>query len=208
MIDASFHGPGQPQLARRAYIVDDDGALRRTMARMLASAGIDTDEFKSAEAFLDGYSSRPIGCVLLDVRLPGMDGLQLLERIATLAPPNPVVMVSGFGDVPSAVRAVRMGAVDFIQKPFRKESLLDIVCSAFEKIDAAFLQEREFEALTPRERDVLVAFKDGAPNKIVAAKLGLSPRTVEMHRARMFKKLGVTNLSQALLRARDAGIIH
>jgi two-component system response regulator FixJ len=208
MVDGPFDDPGQQPPPRRAYVVDDDAALRRTIARMLAGAGIETEEFDSAEAFLTGYSARQAGCVLLDVRLPGMDGLELLERIAALPPPNPVVMVSGFGDIPSAVRAVRMGAVDFIQNPFRKEAMLEVVCRALEKIEAATLQEREFEALTPRERDVLIAFGDGAANKIVAARLGLSPRTVEMHRARIFRKLGVANLPQALLRARDAGIIH
>ena len=192
---------------RRAYIVDDDPALRRTMSHMLVDEGILVAEFATAEAFLEGYSERPIGCVFLDVRLPGLDGMQLLERIADLAPPNPIVMVSGFGDIPSAVRAGRAGALDFLQKPFRKQDLLLSAEKAFETIDSILLKSSEFDTLTPREREVLLAFNEGASNKIVAARLGLSPRTVEMHRARIFKKLGVTNLSQALLRARDAGLI-
>lgn len=193
--------------SRRAYIVEDDPALRRVIARMLGESGTASEEFGSAESFLDDYAQRPIGCVLLDVRLPGIDGLELLETIAALDPPNPVVMISGFGDIPSAVRAVRMGALDFLQKPFTKANLLDVVDRAFEQVDAAVRTDREFERLTPREREVLIAFQDGAPNKVVAARLGLSPRTVEMHRARLFRKLGVTNLSQALLCAHDAGII-
>lgn len=196
-----------PIASRYAYIVEDDLALSRVVARMLSDVDTMTEEFGSAETFLDGYSNRPMGCVLLDVRLPGIDGLELLETISNRAPPNPIVMISGFGDIPSAVRAVKMGAFDFLQKPFGKDRLLEVVDKAFERIEATTRNDREFERLTPREREVLIAFQDGAPNKIVAAELGLSPRTVEMHRAHLFKKLGVTNLSQALLRARDAGLI-
>ena len=192
---------------RRAYVVDDDRALRRIMARMLAGEGISVEEFDTAESFLESYSERPIGCVLLDIQLPGLDGMQLLERIANLAPPNPIIMVSGFGDIPSAVRAVRIGALDFLQKPFRKEQLLDVLDKAFAKVEAAASEDRDLQSLTPRERDVLVAFREGAPNKVAAAALGLSPRTVEMHRARIFRKLSVTNLAQALMRARDGGLI-
>jgi FixJ family two-component response regulator len=189
---------------RRAYIVDDDAALRRTMARMLSDEGISVEEFATAESFLDGYSERPVGCVLLDIRLPGLDGMQLLERIADLLPPNPIIMVSGFGDIPSAVRAVRTGALDFLQKPFRKEQLVEAVRKALERVEDSALENAELQSLTPREREILSEFRDGAPNKVVAAKLGLSPRTVEMHRARIFRKLGVSNLAQALGRLRNA----
>lgn len=194
-------------IERRAYIVDDDAALRRTMERMLAESGIVIEQFDSAGKFLDGYSERPMGCVLLDVRLPDLSGLDILEHIADLGPANPVIMVSGFGDIPTAVRAVKTGALDFLQKPFRKEQLLRVVQKAFERIEQAAVEGQDFETLTPRERDVLTALQDGAQNKIAAAALGLSPRTVEMHRARIFRKLGVTNLTQALMRARDAGQI-
>ena len=193
---------------RHAYIVDDDPALRRTVGRMLAEAGVTAEEFETAEAFLDGYSERPLGCVLLDVRLPGIDGLELLERIANLVPPNPVIMLSGYGDIPSAVRAVKRGAIDFLQKPFHKAQLLDVVEKAFEEIERTVRTHQDFATLTPREREVLLAFKDGAANKIVAWRLDLSPRTVEMHRARILKKLGVSNLTAALLRARDADLMQ
>lgn len=194
---------------RRAYIVDDDEAIRRTIRRMLTELGIYTEEFGSAETFLAGYEDRPIGCVLLDLRLPGMDGLEVLNRIVGLAPANPIIMLSGFGDIPSAVRAVKTGALDFLQKPFRKEQLLDLVTRAFEKIAAMEASGlKEIEPLTPREREVLVAFADGAANKVVAARLNISPRTVEMHRARVFRKLRVTNLAQALFRAKDLGFIR
>lgn len=192
---------------RRAYIVDDDSALRRTIARILEGADIENHEFDSAERFLAGYAERPIGCVLLDVRLPAMDGLELLSRIEELPPPNPVVMLSGFGDIASAVRAVKLGAIDFLQKPFQKHQLLEVMEKAFESIASAASKTREFDSLTPREREVLIALSDGASNKVVASRLALSPRTVEMHRARVFKKLGVNNLTQAQLRARDAGLL-
>lgn len=191
----------------RLYIVDDDAALRTIIKMMLADRGVKTYGFERAEEFLDGYSKRPIGCVLLDVRLPGMDGLELLERIADLPPPNPVIMLSGYADVPSAVRAVTKGALDFLQKPFKKEDLLAVIDKAFAKIEATELKVREVKSLTPREREILIAFREGESNKVVAARLGLSPRTVEMHRARIFRKLGVTNLAQALRRASDAGLI-
>lgn len=184
------------------YIVDDDPALRRTVIRTLAETDAEIIEFDSAEALLAGYSDRPTGCILLDIRLPGLSGLTLLEQISKLKPANAVIMLSGYGDIPSAVSAVKLGALDFIQKPFRKEQLVERLKKAFEKLAAEMADQERLEVLTPRERDVLDAFSSGAPNKIVAFELGLSPRTVEMHRARIFKKLGVVNLSQALLYAR------
>jgi two-component system response regulator FixJ len=177
------------------------------MRAMLADPSVEIEDFESAETFLSNYSARPAGCVLLDVKLPGMNGLEVLERISVLAPRNAIIMVSGFGDIPSAVRAVKMGAADFVQKPFRKEQLVTVVTKAFEAIEDIMRQGRDIEALTPREREVLISFREGEQNKVVAARLGLSPRTVEMYRARLFTKLGVTNLSQALLRAKAAGLI-
>jgi two-component system response regulator FixJ len=188
------------------YFVEDDPALRRTVRRMLADLDASFEEFESAEAFLEDYSSRPAACVLLDLKLPGMSGLELLENISGKAPSDVVIMLSGHGDIPSAVRAVKVGALDFLQKPFTKQQLVVVVERAFNAIDADSERFSDFETLTNREREVLRAFSTGAPNKIVAYDLGLSPRTVEMHRARIFRKLGVTNLAQALLRAKDAGL--
>lgn len=189
---------------KRVYIVDDDAALRRTVRRMLAELDPDVEEFDCAETFLRGYSQRAMGCVLLDMRLPGMSGLDLLKRICALPPANPVIMLSGFGDIPSAVRSLQSGALDFLQKPFGKEQLLRAVAKGLQTIAAGAPGRAELQLLTQREREVLHAFSEGASNKVVAAELGLSPRTIEMHRARIFKKLRVANLSQALLRARDA----
>lgn len=197
------------RLDRRAYIVDDDPGMRAMLRRMLTDDGIYTEEFDSAEGFLAEATARPPGCVLVDLRLPGMDGLELLERLREVAPFSPVIMLSGYGDIPAAVRAVKQGAVDFLQKPFRKEQLQALVQEAFDKLrNVSLATLQTIELLTTREREVLAAFADGAANKIVAHRLGVSPRTVEMHRAAIFRKLGVSNLSQALFRARDAGIIQ
>lgn len=192
-------------LRRYAYIVEDDGALRKLVRRILAEEDAEIAEFSSAEEFLEGYTRRPIGCVLLDLRLPGMSGLELLQQMVNLKPANSVVIMSAYGDVPSAVMAIQHGAIDFVQKPFRKNDLLKVVRRAFAKVEEVTLTCEHLDALTPREREVLNAFRLGEQNKVVAARLGLSPRTVEMHRARIFRKLGVANLSQALLRIRDSG---
>lgn len=193
---------------RRAYIVDDEEALRRTIRRMLTESGIYTEEFASAEALLEGYEGRPPGCIILDLRLPGMNGLDLLDRIQRSKPSNPVIMLSGHGDIPSAVQAVKVGALDFLQKPFRKEQLLALVGKAFDVIQGRRGKGSDgLERLTAREREVLIAFADGASNKEVARQTDLSVRTVEMHRANIMRKLDVANLTQALFLARDAGLI-
>ena len=194
-------------LDRRVYVVEDDEARRRTIRRALTDAGIYTVEFDSAEALLEGYSERPLGVILLDMRLPGMSGLELLDRLENLLPANPVVMISGYGDIPSAVRAVRQGALDFLQKPFRKDELISVIQGAFARIEAVE-SAGAFESLTAREKEVLLAFADGTSNKVVASRLNLSSRTVEMHRSRIIRKFGVANLTQALLRARDMGLIR
>jgi two-component system response regulator FixJ len=196
-----------PEGSRHVYLVDDDASLRNVMRAMLAGHDIVVHEFESAETFLSNYPKRPPGCVLLDMRLPGMSGLDVLERMSEMGSRNAVIIVSGYADIPSAVRAVKMGAIDYIQKPFRKRQLVAQVTKALQAVEAQTRNAGKFETLTPREREVLLAFRDGAQNKVVAAKLGLSPRTVEMYRARVFTKLGVANLPQALRRANEAGLI-
>lgn len=194
---------------RRAYIVDDNEAFRTTVRRMLTSAGIYCEEFVSAEALLAGQSYRAPGCVLLDVRLPGMSGLDLLLRLKQEPLGNPIIMMSGHGDIPTAVSAVKAGAMDFIQKPFRKDDLLFVVENGFELLRKH--QEspaNRLDSLSRREQQVLIAFADGVPNKVVANRLNLSLRTVEMHRANMYKKLGVDNLTQALFMAKERGLVE
>lgn len=193
---------------RRVYIVDDDEALRTTIRRILTDAGVYTQEFGSAEALLENYSARPPGCVIVDLRLPGMNGLELLDCIARSKPSNPVIMLSGHGDIPSAVQAVQTGALDFLQKPFRKEKLLELVNKAFELLRSRRGKNTDrLERLSTREKEMLIAFADGASNKEVARQMNVSVRTVEMHRANLMRKLEVANLTQALFLARDGGLI-
>lgn len=191
---------------RRAYVVDDDAALRATIRRILTPAGVYTEEFSSAEAFLQGYSGRPVGCVLLDVRLPGMSGLDLLTTIRSQPPANAFIILSGYADIPMTVTAVKAGAVEVLEKPFRNQRLIEAVAQALDKVGSH--QSRSPSVpLTPREREVLVASSDGAPAKVVAFRLDLSPRTLEAHRATIVKKLGVRNMTQALLTAKESGYI-
>lgn len=194
---------------RRAYIVDDDVALRNTIRRILTGSGILTEEFDSAESFLVGQSQRRLGCVLLDVSLPGMSGVELLHRIRGEADPHPVIMISGHGDIALAVGAVKAGALDFVQKPFRAEQLRQAVEHGFNLIAEIHPSHSAIaDALSKREMETLLAFAGGAPNKAVAEALGLSIRTVEMYRATIIKKLGVENLTQALFLAKDAGYLR
>ena len=196
-------------LDRRAYIVDDDEKLRTMIRRILTSDGVYSEEFESAEAILDGYSDRPLGCVLLDVRLPGMSGLDLLLELEKKFPPNPVIVVSGYADLPMAVAAVKSGALNILQKPFQKQELLSAVHNAFELIQSKQSTDTTWiQILSPKEKDVLLAFGDGAPNKVVADRLNLSLRTVEMHRANIVKKMNVVNMTQALLKAKETGYIN
>ena len=191
---------------RRVYLIDDDPALRVTMRRILTSVGIYTEEFASAEDFLQGHDARQLGCMLLDVRLPGMSGLDLLPLLKERPPAHRVIVVSGEADIPLAVSAVRRGAVDVLRKPFRKEELLNAVAEAFRLIGAmSQISRGSLDCLTRRERQVLLAFCRGDATKAVAATLTLSARTVEMYRTQIVKKLGVSNMMQAILRAREAG---
>jgi len=193
---------------RRAYIIDDEKLLRSLIRQALAECCTHWEEFESAESFLEGHSTRPPGCIIVDIGLPGINGLDLLELIARRRGAFPVVVVSAQGDIPHALRAGRLGVVDFIEKPFRVDQLVAAVEKGFERLDShQHSRIPALETLTRREKEVLVAFAEGAPNKVVAHDLGLSVRTVELHRANMMKKLGVRSLSQALLIAKEGGYV-
>ena len=193
---------------RCAYIIDDEELLRNLIRQALAESCTDFEEYASAEAFLAGHPDRLPGCIIVDIELPGISGLELLEAIAKGRAAFPVIVVSANGNVPHAVRAGRLGVVDFIEKPFRVDDLVAAVEKGFDQLRSQRLSRvRARASLTRREKEVLVAFADGAPNKIVAHDLGLSVRTVELHRANMMKKLGVRSLTQALLIAKDGGYV-
>jgi FixJ family two-component response regulator len=193
---------------RRAYIVDDNEPFRTMVRRTLTNSGIHCEEFKSAEHLLQGYGDRAAGCILLDVRLPGMSGVELLKRLKLAHPPNPIIMMSGHADIPMAVEAVKSGALDFIQKPFQKEVLLRLVDAAFEILKSQQSSPASrIGLLTSREKEILAAFAGGAPNKIVADRFQISQRTVEMHRANIIRKLQVSNLTQALFLAEERNLL-
>jgi two-component system, LuxR family, response regulator FixJ len=193
---------------RRAYVIDDERLLRGLVRQALAETCTHFEEYESAESFLVGHSDRPAGCIIVDINLPGINGLDLLEVIARGRAAYPVIVVSANGNVPYAVRAGRLGVVDFIEKPFRVDQLVGAVEKGFELLESKPMSRiSALGTLTRREKEVLVCFADGAPNKVVAHSLGLSVRTVELHRANLMKKLGVRSLSQALLIAKDGGYV-
>lgn len=187
------------------HVVDDDEGVRRSLAFMLKHADYRVEVHGSGVAFLKSAKTMERGCVLLDVRMPDMDGLQIQQEMAKSGIDMPVVILTGHGDIAVAVKAMRAGAVNFIEKPYEKAVLLHAIEEAFERLDRA--HDREMRAdearvrlasLTGRERDVLNGLVAGYPNKTIAFDLGISSRTVEIYRANMMEKLRVRSLSEAL----------
>lgn len=189
---------------RIVYILDDDAAIRRSLGRLLDSAGILSRPYATPSEFLTVAASLPAGCALLDLRMPTMGGLEVQARLLVVNAELPVVMMTGQGDVTSAVRAMKAGAVDFIEKPFRDEVLLGAVNLAFEdqtlqlRSEAITAAVARVSTLSTREREVLYALVAGQPNKVIAYDLGISVRTVEVHRARMMDRLGVNQFAEAV----------
>ncbi|CAN7406506.1 response regulator transcription factor [Caulobacter sp. LjRoot300] len=198
---------------RMIHIVDDEEAIRRSAGFMLKTSGYAVSTYASGDAFLQAAKDAEPGCVLLDVRMPGMDGLEVQKVMAERGIAMPVVVLTGHGDITVAVRAMKGGAVDFIEKPFEKAVLLTAITAAFERLDdvearAARASDAAIAiaALTSREQDVLRGMAQGLPNKTIAFDLGISPRTVEVHRANLMAKLQVKSLSEALRIAFAAGL--
>jgi two-component system, LuxR family, response regulator FixJ len=186
------------------YVVDDDAAVRRSLERLLDSAGLRVISYETSFAFLDAAPNLVPGCALLDVKMPGLDGLQLQALLLQRDIPLPVIMMTGQGDVQSAVYAMRAGAVDFIEKPYSDDSLFKAIEAALARAGNADVGQETAEAaeriatLSPREREVLDALVAGRPHKVIAFDLGISVRTVEVHRARMMERLGVRQFAQAI----------
>lgn len=189
---------------RLIYVVDDDAGVRRSLERLLDAAGFRAISYETPAAFLNAAPGLPTGCILLDMRMSDMDGLELQARLIELGISLPVILMTGQGDVQGAVRAMKAGAVDFIEKPFNDDVLFNAIEAAFARPNRSDrMQEAEAAAkriakLSPREREVLDALVEGRPNKIIAFDLGLSVRTVEVHRARMMDRLGVGQLAEAV----------
>lgn len=189
-------------MAERVYLVDDDPDVRDAVAFLLESDGLAVEAFAEPQALLDRVDGTSRGCLVLDVRLPQMDGLQLLDALRSRSVDMPVVFISGHGDIPMAVRAVQAGALDFLEKPFRDEVLLEKVRNGLEldrhrrdhQAERAEV-ERRLDELTPRETEIMEGMLQGKLNKIIAYDLDISARTVEVHRANVLEKLHARNSS-------------
>ncbi len=183
------------------FVVDDDEAVRLSTEMLIRSMGLRVESFESAAEFLEDFDPQQPGCIILDIRMPGMSGLELQEHLNEIQATIPVIFVTGHGDVPMAVKAMKAGAIDFIQKPFRDQELIDRVHAALDH-DTDERQESEVRAtiqeyvdlLTTRELEVMGLVVDGRANKEIAFDLGLSPRTVEIHRARVMSKMSAESL--------------
>jgi two-component system response regulator FixJ len=194
------------------FVVDDDSAVRDALKLLLRSVGQAVETFGSAQEFLDAYSEDRPGCLVLDIRMPGMSGLELQQRLNEKHSILPIIFITGHGDVPMAVEAMQAGAVDFIQKPFRDQDLIDRINQALEKdgSNRAALGERNdirrrLETLTPREREVLDLVVHGKANKVIAGDLKLSQRTVEIHRARVMEKMQASSLAHLVRMVLEVG---
>jgi two-component system response regulator FixJ len=203
------------QPAPLVYIVDDEPAIRDSLAMLLRSVGLPSRAFADAKAFLAGYESGANRCLIADVRMPGMSGIELQDALHARGASLPVIFITGHGDIAMAVRAMKAGAADFIEKPFHDQTLLDAVhraldrsadnLSATSEADPVTLSTR-LATLTAREREVMALVVEGKPNKLVAARLGLSTRTVEVHRAKVMEKMGAHSLAELVRAAIAAGI--
>lgn len=188
---------------RYVFIVDDDADVRDSLQSLLESHAFRVEGFESAIMFLASDAPGRQGCLIVDVRMPGMDGLQLQEELVGRGSKLSVIVMTGHGDVPLAVRAMKAGAVDFLEKPFEENVLLDSVRRALkqasatdDKAAATKLAQERIANLTERERQVLNLLITGRPNKVIAYELSISPRTVEIHRARVMEKMGVRSLAE------------
>ncbi|MDO9126155.1 response regulator FixJ [Parvibaculum sp.] len=197
------------------FIVDDDTAVRESLRALLESAALNVDDFSSAAAFLGSYVPHRPGCLVVDIRMPDMDGLELQEELVRRSIELPVIVVTGHADVPLAVRAMKAGAVDFIEKPFDDNLLLDGIGRALEagrqrRSHADFSQaaRTRIAGLTQREREVLEHLVSGQSNKVIAYELDISPRTVEVHRANLMEKMRARTLSDLVRMALEAGVGH
>ena len=197
---------------RKVYLVDDDDAIRRSVGFMLKTSNFNVEAFASGVDFLKVARRLDPGCVVLDVRMPEIDGMCVHAEMKARGVTLPVIVMTGHGDVTVAVAAMKAGAVDFLEKPFEKADLLAALDNGFARMertghdaDRAVMAVVRLAALTPRERDVLHGLAHGLPNKTIAFNLGISPRTVEIHRAHLMTNLNVRSLSEALRIAFSAG---
>ncbi len=202
-------------LSPTVFVVDDDEAVRDSLAMLMRSVGIEVETHAHAGDFLAAYDPQRPGCLVLDIRMPGISGLDLQHRLGEEGALLPIIFITGHGDVPMAVKAIQNGAVDFIQKPFHDQALLDRIQQAL-RLDAERRRSLELRAeiarrldrLSPRERQVLDLVVAGNANKVIAGRLGLSQRTVEIHRAKVMEKMeadSLAHLVRMVMQTGDAG---
>src|SRR6202048_5157415 len=189
---------------RAVYILADDAAVLRSLERLLSSANFEPITFERPDLFLTAAKTFKTGCVLLDVRLPGISGLDVQTQLGRMRNDLPIIVMTAQGDVQTAVRAMKAGAIDFLEKPYSDHALLGSIEAALAKENPSDRNSemadavQRITALSPREREVLEGLMDGRPNKVIAYHLGISVRTVEVHRARMMERLGMRQLADAL----------
>jgi RNA polymerase sigma factor (sigma-70 family) len=195
------------------FVVDDDAEVRKAIASLIRSVGLQVQLFGSAQDFLRAKRPEVPGCLILDIRLPGISGLDFQRKLAEANNPIPIIFITGHGDIPMSVRAMKAGAVEFLTKPFRDQDLLDAIQHALERdrarrqreAEIATLRER-FEWLTPREREVLPLVVSGLPNKQIAAEIGTSETTVKVHRGQLMRKMGADSLPELVRMAEKMGV--
>jgi two-component system response regulator FixJ len=194
--------PEHPATARAVHIIDDDQALRESLAFLLRTAQLEVRSFDSAKAFLDALPNASVGCIITDIRMPDMSGIDLLRRLKELKVGIPVIVITGHGDVPLAVEAMKIGAADFFEKPFNDDQLLTSVRGALQQQQDQTKRgakraevEHRLSKLSAREKDVLAGLIEGRANKQIAFDLGISPRTVEIYRANLMNKMQADSLS-------------
>jgi two-component system response regulator FixJ len=201
-------------LSGKVYVIDDDLAMRDSLNFLLGSAGFEVTLFDSAMAFLDVVPALDFGCVISDVRMPGVDGLDLLRRLQTDLKKLPVVIMTGHGDVSLAVEAMKLGAVDFLEKPFEDDRLVGMILASLRrdedsaKIEAVTIDlVARIASLSPRERQVLDGLIAGRPNKLIARDFDISPRTIEVYRANVMTKMQAGSVSELVRLAIRAGLL-
>jgi len=197
------------------YVIDDDEAMRDSLNFLLDSAGFGVTLFDDAQAFLDALPGLAFGCIVSDVRMPGLDGIELLKRMKARQSPFPILIMTGHGDVPLAVEAMKLGAVDFLEKPFDDDRLTSMIESAIRQAEPAAKNEAVSQdiaarvaSLSPRERQVMEGLIAGLSNKLIAREYDISPRTIEVYRANVMTKMQAGSLSELVRLAMRAGMLE
>jgi FixJ family two-component response regulator len=202
-----------PELQSIVFVVDDDDLVRRALANLFRSVGLRVEAFGSTSEFLQSKLPDAASCLVLDIRLPGLSGLDFQTELAKANIHIPVIFLTGHGDIPMSVRAMKAGALDFLTKPFRDQDMLDAVARAIERDKWRRRDEKSlsslrslFDALTPREREILALVAGGLMNKQIAGEIGLAEITVKIHRGHIMKKMGAKSLADLVIMAETLGI--